>query len=197
MITFAKNQLRAALTHSASKDIRYYLNGVLLEFTASGDVHIVSTDGYRMFCGLINAAYVKWTDQPQKGPFRIIVPADAIKTASKGKGVVTLSALPDGRYSLGDSLFAPIDGKFPDWRRVIPDTAKEQTVEQYNWAYLVDAQTALCEWYDSSKKFFSPYQFLSYEEIGVMHGDDCTAFCVIMPCRPLDKAEPFKPCAYE
>ena len=70
MITFAKHQLRAALSHAGTKDVRYYLNGVHLEFTESGDIHIVSTDGYRMFCGLIFAQSAKWQEKPQKGPFR-------------------------------------------------------------------------------------------------------------------------------
>jgi DNA polymerase-3 subunit beta len=192
MITFTKSQLRAALSHAAVKDIRYYLNGVLLEFTASGDIHIVATDGHRMFCGLIPAAIARWTDTPQKGPFSIIVPSDTVKTAVKGKGDITLSAMPDGRYSLGDPIFTPIDGKFPDWRRVIPTKRIQQDALQFNWSYIADAEKAIQTWHDSKPNT----ELRTYDGSGVMHGPDCTAFCVIMPRRSEKVADAFTPCAY-
>jgi len=191
MITFKKSQLRAALSHAPVKDVRHYLNGVLLEFTATGDVHIVATDGHRMFCGLIHAANVQWTDVPQKGPFSFIVPSETVKTACKGKGDVIL-APSDGRYILGDFLFTPIDGQFPNWRQVIPDTTQAKTQEQYKWDQVSDANDALREWYGVKHSF----PFHTYGN-GLMHGDDCTAFCIVMPCRMQDPVAPFKPCTYE
>ena len=194
MITFAKHQLRAALTHAPTKEIRYYLNGVYLEFTEPGDIHIVATDGNRMFCGLIFAKDARWTDAPQKGPFSMIVPYAAVKAATKGKGDVTLSALPDGRYSLGDWTFAPIDGKFPDWRRAVPAIHNQQQVDRFNWGFVADAEKAIQDWHDSK-----PQTVLrTYGMSGVMHGPDCTAFSVIAPLRERnDVADPFRPCPYE
>ena len=187
MLPLAKNQLRAALSHAAVKDIRYYINGVLLEVCANGDVHLVATDGHRIFCGLV--LNPQWTDTPQKGPFSMIIPFDTVKAATKGKGDVTLSALPDGRYSLGDSIFSPVDGKFPDWRRVIP-SGKGETSAQYNWKYINAASRAIKEWHDDKNA-------AANLKGDVMHGPDRTAFCVVMPMRERPFATPFKPASYE
>lgn len=203
MIVFAKSQLRAALSHSAKNEVRYYLNGVHLEFTQSGDIHIIGTDGARMFCGLVFAMRARWTDAPQKGPFRLTVPYETVKSATKGKGDVTLRSLDNGQYSLGDLIFSPTDGVYPDWRRVIPSTARESGTEQYNWAFVADACAAVQTWHDSAKtvpvfKSYASGLIGGSGTIGVMHGPDCTAFCVVMTWktdeRPIDI---FVPAAYE
>ena len=196
MITFAKHQLRAALTHAPSTEIRYYLNGVYLEFTEPGDIHIVATDGHRMFCGLIFAKDARWTDAPQKGPFSMIVPYAAIKAATKGNGGVTLSALPDGRYSLGDSIFTPIDGCFLDWRRFVPAVSGPDEPAQYNWQFIADAGTAIKAWY-GSKRCIGVLRQHGFGP-GLMLSPDGAAFCLIMPMhKDVVSADPFRPCPYE
>lgn len=201
MLTIAKNQLKAALSHASDKDVRFYLNGVLLECCADGNIHLVATDGCRMFCGLIHAANVQWTGEPQKGPFSMIIPRDAIKTALKAKTpALTLSALPDGRYTLGDVLFSPIDGRFPDWRRVIPKADREQKPGNFNWDFVAQAAQAIRDWYDRPKMLAPVFRQCGGESVadaGLMLGVDCTAFVVVMPARPNDSAEPFTPSAYE
>lgn len=198
MIYLKKSHLKAALSHAADKDVRYYLNSVCLEFTASGDVHILATDGHRMFCGLIPGPSVAWTDKPVIGGFRILIPRDAVKSALKSGGarvdVLTLNAMPDGRYSLGDTIFSAIEGTFPDWRRIVPNVDIPESIGQYNYDYLADAAHALQDWYAPVK--IAP-RMRHWENTGLMQGLDCTAFVVIMPCRVCDKVTPFKPASYE
>jgi DNA polymerase-3 subunit beta len=202
MITFGKHQLRAALTHAAKNEVRFYLNGVHLEFTQSGDIHIVSTDGNRMFCGLVFAQRARWTDAAMRGPFRLTVPYETVKAATKGKGDVTLRATDDGRYALGDVIFKPVAGVFPDWRRVIPSTSRESGLEQYNWAFVADACAAVQTWHDITGtvpvfKSYASGLMGGSGSIGVMQGPDCTAFCAVMTWETNACIDPFRPAAYE
>lgn len=116
-----KNLLDRTAFAMAQQDVRYYLNGLLLEST-SDRVRAVATDGHRL--ALCECA-VKGT---QGNPGGIIVPR---------KGVLELIRLLDDvddeieveisnnhlRVDLGDFRFTSklIDGKFPDYERVIPE----------------------------------------------------------------------------
>jgi DNA polymerase-3 subunit beta len=103
----------------AQQDVRYYLNGTLLE--TNGEVlRAVATDGHRL----------SWCEVPLEGRARelqqIILPR---------KGVLELQRLLDGegeievaigsnhvRVQIGEVRFTSklIDGKFPEYSRVIP-----------------------------------------------------------------------------
>ena len=97
----------AALAHVMAKRdvryyVRYYLCGVLLDGTQA-----VATDGHVM-------AVASWDGDACP---RIIIPADIVKAAAKAKSdTVTLEPIGDGRYLLAGQAFAPIDGRYPDWR---------------------------------------------------------------------------------
>lgn len=118
MITLPVNNLAAAtLCAAGAKDERYYLQGVLVERTASGETYIVATNGSLLFASTCPALECN-----QVGPWRIIIPTASVKLAVKGK--TDLVPLPDGRYMLGDVVFTPIGGVFPDWRRVFPTRDK-------------------------------------------------------------------------
>ena len=142
MYTIDSNTLRAALTHAAKNAVRFYLNGVCLDLDAG---RVVATDGHRMFIAF-------GPKDPGKG--RVILPRDLVanvcKVAGK-KGVqVTVSlsgsgaeatatiALPTGAQ-FGETL---IDGRFPDWLRVVP-TALSGAPGQYELDYLAAAADAL------------------------------------------------------
>lgn len=203
MFTLPTSAIKAAIHCAAKKDIRHYLNGVLIECAINGDVHIVSTDGSMLFAGLICAPDVQWIDK-QSGPFRIIVPIDAAKLAAKSKSqVLTLTALPDGRYSLGDVIFTAVDGVFPDWRRVsvLPAVieTREKLPSQFNPDLLVSCRDALHEWHGEIKKVQNVYLYQSDTNAGVMVGADMTAFCIIMPMREHTLPQgvmPFTPSSY-
>lgn len=127
-----KQDLRYLLqrTHfaMAQQDVRYYLNGMLFEIQP-GTLRTVATDGHRMACNSV-AAPVEESHRIQ-----IIVPR---------KGVLELMRLLDGGDNnvtliLGNNSLRVIDqenifttklieGRFPDYERVIPKDAKHSLV---------------------------------------------------------------------
>jgi len=178
MLTLKKSQLKAASLHSGVKDIRYYLNGVCLMVNGVDPVvvHLAATNGHTLFLG---HADVVWTDEPQKGDWQIIIPADAIKTALAGnrkQSLITLSALPDGRYSLGDVIFSPIDGKFPDIDRVISNELSGE-IGQYNPDLLKTCADSIAAW-NNEKMCSEP---LLHNGTGGAQYRTHGAVCVVMP----------------
>ena len=168
-LTVSLATLRAARTHSADKDVRYYLCGVYLD-TKAGKV--VATDGHRML--VANARGVKLDAAP------VIIPNDLLDAALKQFGgeyargktlgavdvAVTIGAnAPSASGARSVTIATPtgqvqgltIDGQFPDWRRVVPkgDDHGCESVEggkyhQFdfqpaviNWQYVTDACDAL------------------------------------------------------
>lgn len=104
----------------AQQDVRYYLNGMLLEVSA-GIIRAVATDGHRLAMCSMQA------DIGQQDRHQVIVPR---------KGILELARLltePDGNVSIvlgqhhirattGEFTFTSklVDGKFPDYERVLP-----------------------------------------------------------------------------
>jgi DNA polymerase-3 subunit beta len=104
----------------AQQDVRYYLNGMLLE-VSSNTLRAVSTDGHRLAMCSMNAP-IEQSDRHQ-----VIVPR---------KGILELARLltdPEGMVSIvlgqhhirattGEFTFTSklVDGKFPDYERVLP-----------------------------------------------------------------------------
>lgn len=116
-LTLTTTNIKAAIFCAANKDSRYYLNGVHIRIEADNCVYVESINGSAAF----QTVEKKLADTDQKGPFSIIIPLAAAKTAAKTKSPrLTLAALPDGRYSLGDVIFAALDGIFPNVDRIIP-----------------------------------------------------------------------------
>lgn len=192
MLIIQKHQLRAALNCAAKKDIRYYLQGVLLEVTQSGVMHLVGTDGHVMFCGVIYEP--EWTETPQVGPWSMIIPADVIARECKGRGTVELKAM-DSRYTLGASVFSPLDARYPDWRRVSIQPDPEPKPGSYNPALLSAAKAALMDWFDS-KKIVTHLHQSGPSIAGVMTAEQESAYCIIMPMKTDPLIMPFKPRAY-
>ena len=112
----------------AQQDVRYFLNGMLLEVTGA-HTRTVATDGHRLAMSTISTG-VSGVDRVQ-----VIVPR---------KGVLELSRLLDGdddemtlsisdnhlratlgMYSLTTKL---VDGKFPDYEKVIPKDASRTII---------------------------------------------------------------------
>lgn len=186
MLTIPDHKLKAALTHAAVQDIRYYLCGVLLEAAQNDDLHIVATDGHRLFCGVLLGAAA---GMPELA--RIIVPTDVIKRQAK-KGDVEI-AYEAGVWRLGNEIFKPIDGKFPDYRRVIPPTDINDAAPGFNYAYLADTEIALGLWAGgrSARVVCVPHG----ESAATVTSTDPTAFCLVMPLRPPKDgvASPFAP----
>lgn len=122
-LTIAQAELRRLLdqTHfsMAQQDVRYYLNGMLLE-TEGNTLRAVATDGHRLaLCELALESKTKAAQQ-------VIVPRKGVLELQRilgGEGTVELSIGTNHvRAQIGDIRFTSklIDGRFPEYSRVIP-----------------------------------------------------------------------------
>lgn len=129
----------ALICAESSQNARYYLRGVLVEPTARG-LAVVSTDGHRLFAARCEPV----SDDGQVLPTEaFIIPSETIKKAMVRYKADTIVLRRDGdAWFLGDTMFQPIDGVFPDWRRAVPtDVVLRESVgtcAQFNPAYIGD-----------------------------------------------------------
>lgn len=117
-IPINRTHLRAVSLFAASKDIRYYLNGVLVQVTAKA-VRLVGTDGHALLIG-----QTEFETAPDTDVVKMIVPIDVCKrfAADADKTPIFIWPIGAGRYkmeSVGLSInFTPVDGTFPDYENV-------------------------------------------------------------------------------
>ena len=103
----ATDLLKTALVCASSEESRFYLRGVFLSTTG----HLVTTDGHRMFVARL-------AERPTAD---VIVPYDAVAAALKMAGARCKDLEIDlAANRIGQISFQPVDGTFPDWRRVVP-----------------------------------------------------------------------------
>jgi len=122
-LTLPQRDLRGLLKSAefamAQQDIRYYLNGMLLVID-TGALQAVATDGHRL----------SWTKLPFEGNFsrqEVILPRKTVlelgKLLSDVDDPVTLDVLANQvrfRFANVELVSKVVDGKFPDYNRVIP-----------------------------------------------------------------------------
>lgn len=103
----------------AQQDIRYYLNGLLL-VVDGGDLKVVATDGHRL-------SYAARPLGQQHEKREVILPRKAVielaKLLGDGDDPVAVEIFASQvRFSFGSIILTSkvIDGKFPDYTRVIP-----------------------------------------------------------------------------
>ena len=110
----------------AQQDVRYYLNGMLLELR-DGQIRLVSTDGHRL------AMVTEKVEHQASEVLQAIVPRKGILELSRllaeaeGDVGVTLGAN-HIQVTAGDVVFTSklVDGRFPDYERVIPRGSDKQ-----------------------------------------------------------------------
>lgn len=112
----------------AQQDVRYYLNGLLLEL--SGDmVRCVATDGHRLsLCETSSSEHYKEVSQ-------VIIPRKAVAELSRllsdSEEPLELKLSANFvRATLAGTTFTSklIDGRFPDYKRVIPMNCDKQLI---------------------------------------------------------------------
>ena len=112
----------------AMQDVRYYLNGLLLE-VSSGLLRAVATDGHRLaYCekqAECDVTEIKQVIVPRKGVQELVRLLDDSEQPLKlilGSNHI--------RIEVGDIRFTSklIDGRFPDYNRVIPDDGKNTII---------------------------------------------------------------------
>jgi DNA polymerase-3 subunit beta len=186
-LTIPVAHLKASLLQAAKKDIRYYLNGVYIDRTNTM-THAVATDGHRMsvFTSRLDAS-------ADCEPFGIIIPRDIIEAAVKlaGKRSDATLAYKQEQWALDGMHFDPIDGKYPDYRKVVPAPNTGDTVPvRVSGTYLKTAEESLNIVLGNPKGKPAPGVLRYPSEAGkaaVLHTHD--AFVVLMPIR--DANEPF------
>lgn len=115
-----KNLLESVQYAMAQQDVRYYLNGVLL-IIESNKLKVVATDGHRLAYneGAIDGNYEKQeTILPRK------TVAELCKLLSNSEDSVELEFTPQQiKASFSEIVLVTkvIEGKFPDYERVIPN----------------------------------------------------------------------------
>lgn len=123
-LTLSQSDLRTLIDQTgfsmAQQDVRYYLNGMLLE-VKSGSLRSVATDGHRLATAWAEASV------GDDSTHQIIVPRKGILELARllqgGDNPVTLVIGANHiRANVGDFTFTSklVDGKFPDYQRVIP-----------------------------------------------------------------------------
>jgi len=108
----------------AQQDVRYYLNGLMLEIS-SGSLKAVATDGHRLAFDETDIETSSSEDRqiiiPRKGVTELI----RLLQASKNEANIRVSKnhiqATSGKLSFTSKL---IDGKFPDYQRVIPELSE-------------------------------------------------------------------------
>ncbi|HEY9700926.1 MAG TPA: hypothetical protein V6C58_00675 [Allocoleopsis sp.] len=114
MIYLDKNALKAAVGCVGKKDVRLYLQYVLIDVQEKF-IHIVSSDGYMLFqFRQLNS------DRHQIGKF-LLNPSDiktALKTVPKQTEIIELDTQ---NKILGNLKVNFADENYPDWKRVIPN----------------------------------------------------------------------------
>jgi len=131
-LTLSQAELRRLIDKAgfsmAQQDVRYYLNGMLLEI-AENSLRSVATDGHRLAtcCAEVEGA--------DAGQSQIIVPRKGIlelaRLLQNGEQPVRLVIGSSHiRAHVGDFIFTSklVDGKFPDYQRVIPKNGDKQVL---------------------------------------------------------------------
>ena len=121
-----KRLIDAVSFSMAQQDVRYYLNGMLLEITPE-HIRTVATDGHRLalcsLIGTVSATATRHAILPRKGVLELVrFLADSEQLVLVKLGSNHLRAQTDD-FTFTTKL---VDGKFPDYERVLPRTGSNQ-----------------------------------------------------------------------
>ena len=178
--------LAAAALTASSEETRYYLCGVLVEIEPRA-VTYVATDGHRLFAHREDLAAGD-EDNTLLGHF--IVPTKSCRAIKLGKKAFTDQAvLTRGEEGglflthLGERhYFKPVDGEFPDWRRVMPRKGGEAYAHFDGKLVASFSAIAAALGDDNGVPRICPMDANS-PALVVFHGREDTTFGVIMPMR--------------
>ena len=114
----------------AQQDVRYYLNGMLLEILG-GKIKTVATDGHRLALSEADCDLESSIDVQVIIPRKAILELSRLLSDSEERVDVDISSN-HIRLSMGDTVFTSklIDGKFPDYQRVVPSNCTKEVIAQ-------------------------------------------------------------------
>lgn len=134
--TIKLSQIKAMQHLSGNKDIRYYLNGVRVEFNYS-KVRLIATDGHKM--GILNIS------SENQGVGALTIPnafIDKLPKSSKKYDPNLIISQSENEnfwhceYDNNKMLFTEIEGKYPDYSRVFSGIKTSGKPGQFNDEYL-------------------------------------------------------------
>jgi len=129
------DSLQAIALAASKEQSRYYLNGVNVELYKDGSYGLIATDGHRLHTlqtkanEALDSSYILSNDDIKKA-------VSLAKMARKeiGRGLQQLINIQiDAAFNIkivcagkefGAFTATPVDGTFPDWRRVIPSSTE-------------------------------------------------------------------------
>ena len=202
-ISIPAHHIEAALRAVSKDETRYYLAGVFID--ARG--FIAATNGHVAFLAICDEAR-KVSEDTSKLPEGIIVPSDALTLAIKASGraagvYVVFERDEQGQwrilYGPASIAFTPIDGTFPDIRRILPEAPETLTAAHYDPVYIAMLGKMAAAVNGGKKGLASSFRLhqaglapalVTFRDQGDRVVDDCAA--VIMPLRtkPSDYATP-------
>ena len=185
-INIYRNKLKAASRFMAVQDVRYYLNGLLIESNPVQS-RIVATDGHTLFASRDDAK------GDNEGSFTGIMPADTVKAMLAWKATyksandtpVVLTTCDDlagehrAAWAGNICVFRLIDGKFPDYARVIPASI-DAGISFFQPEYLLRCTKAAQDLNTSAKGMFSFKCAQDGTGIAVFSSE---SFAVLMPIK--------------
>lgn len=176
-------------------DVRYYLNGVCIEWH-SGRWQAIATDGHVLMTTWGVCADVEFMGKT------IIIPRETLKLALDAKSeldVFSLEPTNEGKWIISagsgntvrELVFRPVDGRYPQWRNVIPRT--EPTGEKSFVHPFLTAKVQKAFNMMRGLKATNQTQVMSIAMNGngasIVACEDLNAVGIIMPMRvePMDK----------
>ena len=180
-----RKQLKGMSRLAATKDIRYYLNGIHVVQNNRG-TYIEATNGHMLGRLLVD-------ETPIATPGSVILPLESVKSlaATGKKGNESLCFTVDGvKVSVitatGETMiFQAVEGKFPDCDRVVPTVTSDSGIEPstYNPEYIQ-------AFYDCAKDLGSSCKGVTVQikqrgnDSGIVNIDSEPLFVgIIMPMR--------------
>ena len=135
-----QNSLNAMLVLAAKKDIRYYLNGLHIEYSPEF-TRVVACDGHKL------GIYQKAVDSLNIGMGAVTIPREVIEGLPKKCHILTFSQIDANLWQIdtGSAIikFAPCDSKYPDFRRVVNQADKTSgEAAGFNLTYLNEFEKA-------------------------------------------------------
>jgi DNA polymerase-3 subunit beta len=131
--------LGAAVAFASKEETRYYLNGVCVEFEPRRATY-AATDGHRL---IVYRDDLDANEPANELLGAFIIPTAHCKPFKLGKednGTAKIFGEVGTRLTIAhtfvDVTFNPIDGTFPDWRKVVPTGVPSGVVAQYNHDFL-------------------------------------------------------------
>lgn len=185
---------RRALSCVSTEETRYYLTGVFVEPCASGGALLVATDGHKLVAirdpsGEVSGSAIVSPDKASAAALkakgfdrRLVVSGDALQLS-----VVEIITDRAPRTAHLQAEPCIIDGSFPDWRRVVPETvtpAAGHTVDVTHLGVVARALQTPGLLRSSADHYFVRMYSESAVEPIVVYGGLPDAFGVVMPARP-------------